>query len=108
MLWFFGLALPPLTNNELGAGAGVGEMATRPEAAAPDDRREHTAARRFEGAETQLDAEALLLADRKKTLNMAEAEELAERLAAFETAQEDLEQTLALSEHQTSERDSPG
>jgi len=53
--------------------------------------------------EGELDAEEKRLADRRQTLNVAETK-LKEQLAAFETAQKNLERTLAMAD-QAAEKD---
>jgi flagellar motility protein MotE (MotC chaperone) len=71
------------------------------EAEAPADATSLLAAIR--AREAQLEAESRRLADRAQTLNVAE-KKLAEQLAAFAQAQENLEATLAMAD-QAAERD---
>jgi flagellar motility protein MotE (MotC chaperone) len=91
---FFGSATLRLTADDWALAQGLGEAAQR-EAGSPSDGDALLAAIR--AREAQLDAEEQRLADRRQSLAVAE-EKLKEQLAAFETAQGNLEKTLALAD----------
>lgn len=101
VLCFFGSAALRLTDDGWALAEGIGEAATAAAGAPAQDGDALLAAIR--AREAQLAAEEKRLADRRQTLDVAEAK-LKEQLAAFETAQGNLEKTLAMAD-KAAERD---
>ena len=99
---FLGSAALRLTDGGWALAQGLGEAASRIEAAAPGADKDALLAA-IRQREAQLAAEEKRLADRKQTLGVAEAK-LGEQLAAFEKARANLEKTLAMAD-QAAERD---
>jgi flagellar motility protein MotE (MotC chaperone) len=95
VLCFLGSAALRLTDDGWALAQGVGDAVSGVPPAPAQDGDALLAAIR--AREAQLDAEEKRLADRRQTLEVSEAK-LKEQLAAFATAQENLEKTLAMAD----------